>query len=383
MQRKFQHGGALPIAFLAALAAASGCATPKKPERVVWPFPPEKARIEYVRTLKGPADVESGIQRFWTSVSGKRPLKVFNPTALALSDDGKRLYVSCSSIGLVLYFDFAKGVLERAADVEGHRPDRPYGLAVDGQGNLYVGDQAAQLVWMYSASGKFLRQIGRGMLDRPAGLAFDRKRQLLYVVDGSNGNSTRHRVLVFAPDGRLLRTIGTRGLNPGEFNFPSFITVGPDGKVYVADTLNFRIQVFDAEGAFLTMLGQIGEGPGQFGKAKGIAFDSFGDLYVVDGQLGIVQMFSPGFRPLMAFGGVARREELMQVPNDIAIDSQNNIYVSDFGFDHVNQYRLINTTAEETLAADVGAAGAPAPKSETTSQPASAAPATSPGGPPR
>lgn len=358
-------------ASLLALAVVTGCAGAQKSERVVWPFPPETPRIQYVRSIASSRDVEAGFRRFWSQLSGKKALSLFNPTGLALSPDERRLYVACVSASNILVFDLEKGTVERAANVEGYRPTSPWSVAVDGSGNLYVGDQAERLVWVYSADGKFLRQIGKGMFERPAGVAFDRRRQLLYVVDGSNGESMRHRVEVFAPDGRHLRTIGSRGDGPGQFNFPSYAAVAPDGKLYVADTGNFRIEVFDPEGAFVTMVGAVGEGPGQFGKAKGMAFDAFGNLYVVDGQVGYVQIFNPDLRPLMFFGGLAERPEFMKMPNAIAIDSKNNIYVADYMMNHVNQYALVNTKAAD---AQAQSAPAPSPGGDKRPQPSTSSP---------
>lgn len=354
------HSRPLVAALLLAATASAGCAARQKQEDVVWPIAPEKPRIKYVRTLTDSSDVASGARRFWERLAGKRPLAVFNPTYLALDPDG-RLYVACTPVSQVLVFDFAAGTVGRAAAVEGFRPDSPYGLAVDGDGNLYVGDQKQNLVWVYGRDGRYLRQIGKGMFERPTGVAFDRQRGLLYVVDGSNGSSRRHRVEVFDRDGRHLRTIGTRGEGPGQFNFPSFIAVAPDGDIYVADTGNFRIQVFDPEGQLVKMYGSSGDQPGQFGRVKGMAFDSFGNLYVVDGQTAIVQMFSPTLRPLMAFGGPAARKEFMAVPNGIAIDANNNIYVSDYGFNHVNQYVLFNTTKSDSADPSDAAKSPPAP----------------------
>ncbi len=357
-------------ASLLALAVVTGCAgTQKTSQRIVWPFPPDPPRIQYVRTLSNTADVESGFRRFWTQISGKGSLGVFNPSSVALSPDERRLYVACVTVGVVV-FDFEKGTVERAANSGGRKPKAPWSVAVDGNGNLYVGDQVERVVWVYSADGTFLRQIGNGMFVRPAGLAFDRKRQLLYVVDGSNGASRDHRVEVFAPDGRHLRTIGTRGEGPGELNFPSYAAVAPDGKLYVADTGNFRIAVFDPEGAFVTTMGAVGDGPGQFGKVKGMAFDAFGNLYVVDGQFGLVQMFNRDLRPLMFFGGPFEHPAFMKSPNGIAIDSKNNIYVSDYMFNHVNQYALVNTKgadAESPSASDASARGDSRPQPSTSS----------------
>jgi sugar lactone lactonase YvrE len=356
-----------PAVLAAALAAAAlltACGGPQKPkERFVWPYPPDKPRIEYVRSFSGTSDFDVSFWRsLWRGIYGGHDYGVFNPTALALSPDEKRLYVTCSPVGMVTVFDLETGNVGPAAAAEGHRPKVPFGVVLDDQGNLYVGDQGEGLVWVYAPDGRYLRQIGKGAFTRPVGLAFDRRQQLLYGVDGGNGSSDQHRVLVFAPDGRLLRTIGSRGERPGEFNFPTFATVASDGRLYVSDSGNFRVQVFDSEGKLLTLFGTIGqEGIGQFAKSKGIAFDAFGNVYVVDGQTSIVEMFNPNHQPLMFFGGPGQHNPaLMMLPNGIAIDSKNNIFVADYWFNQVKQYRLINTTGADSFAAPQGEATKPA-----------------------
>jgi DNA-binding beta-propeller fold protein YncE len=353
---------------LAALVAAalfsSACAGAQKKERFVWPFAPEKPRIEFVRAFAGTSDFDqSTLRSLWRNIYGGRQYGVYNPTAIALSADEKRLYVTCAAMGFVTYFDLETGQVGPAANAEGKKPKAPMGVALDADGNLYVGDQTERLIWVYGPDGKFLRQIGKGSFYRPIGLAIDRKRQLLYAVDVGNGEEDPHRVQVFALDGRLLRTIGSRGGDPGQFQYPSFVAVAPDGRVYVTDTLNFRIQVFDPEGAVVTAFGGIGEqGLGQFAKAKGISFDAFGNVYVVDGQTSIVEMFNPDHQPLMFFGGPGNDPALMQLPNGIVIDSKNNIFVADYWFNHVKQYRLINTTAEDSRAQRTSDSGQPATK---------------------
>ena len=52
----------------------------------------------------------------------------------------------------------------------------------------------------------------------------------IYVTDGY-GNAAVHK---FAPDGRWLRTWGSPGSDPGQFNLPHNIHCDADGLVYVA-----------------------------------------------------------------------------------------------------------------------------------------------------
>jgi sugar lactone lactonase YvrE len=355
-------------ALLVVTAVSSGCAGAQKkpPERFVWPFPPDTARIEFVRAFSGTSDFDDSTSRgLWRNIYGGREYGVYNPTAIALSPDEKRLYVTCAPMGTVTYFDLESKKVGPAANAEGRTPKQPMGIALDAEGNLYVGDQGDELIWVYGPDGKFLRQIGKGMFSRPVGLAIDRKRQLLYAADVSNREGEPHRIQVFALDGRLLRSIGTRGFEPGQFHFPSYVAVAPDGRLYVSDTLNSRVQVFDTEGALVGVFGSMGEqGVGQFAKAKGIAFDAFGNVYVVDGQTSIVEMFNPDHQPLMFFGGPGPLPALMQLPNGIVIDSKNNIYVTDYWFHQVKQYRLINTTAEDSGAQSASSESAAKPSSD-------------------
>lgn len=341
-----------PLLAALALAALAGCAGPRPVPDLRWPLPPDEPRIKFVRSFASEFDLEVS--------TGRKIARVFVPpdpadvvgnvTGLALSPDENRLYVACATSSRVLRVDLAAGRLERVANQEGYRPASPSGVALDAEENLYVADRAGEVL-VYSAEGaRFLRRFGRGKLDRPTALALDRKRQLLYVSDGSQVKSQNHRVEVYSLAGEHLRTIGTRGATPGQFNFPTGLAVAPDGRLFVVDMLNFRVQVFDAEGGLLGMFGSIGAGnPGTFDKAKAVALDGFGNLYVVDGQQGYVQLFNPRFQPLMAFGGRADLPGYMWVPNSIVIDSRNTIYVGDFARRAVSQYQLINTTAEDSF----------------------------------
>jgi sugar lactone lactonase YvrE len=335
-----------------ALALLAGCATSGKPNpELRWPLPPDLARVKYVRTFQTEYDLEVSAGRKFSRifVPPDPAAVVGNTTGLALSPDDSALYVACASTRTVLRVDLKAGRIDRVAREDGRQPTSPHGVALDEDENLYVSDRAGE-IWVYRRDGKFERRFGKEHLERPTAIAIDRRGQVVYVVDGSKVKSMNHRVEVFSLKGDHLRTMGTRGGGPGEFNFPTGVAVAADGRVLVVDMLNFRVQVFDREGGLLAMFGQIGAGaPGTFDKAKAVALDSFGNVYVVDSQQGFVQLFNPAFQPLMAFGGQAELPGYMAVPNSIAIDSKNTIYVGDFAKRSVSVYQLINTTAEDSL----------------------------------
>jgi DNA-binding beta-propeller fold protein YncE len=360
------HSPSLPPRLIAtALLAASalaGCATtqPKAPD-VQWPFPPEKPRIRFVRAFSREDDLRAGglqtAMRLFVPNSPEAAVQ--QPTGLALSPDGAYLYVSCASIPRVLRVDLLQGKVETVAKEEGKRPGSPFGVAVDGEGSYYLTDMVNHSVWVYAADGRFLRKFAVG--DKPTGIAVDPRRQLVYVVVGVT-QRTDHRIEVYSTQGEKLRTLGTRGAGPGQFNFPTNLAVGPDGNLYVVDMLNFRIQVFDPDGQLVSMFGMPGAGePGTFDKAKGIALDAFGNVYVTDSQQGTVQLFNPRFHPLMAFAGRANAPGYMLLPTAIAIDAKNTIYVADYAAGAVNEYQLVNTVAGDSFLSPAEASGRSSP----------------------
>jgi DNA-binding beta-propeller fold protein YncE len=335
---------------VAALAAAGCATTPNRPsEELRWPLPPEVARVKFVRAIRSDDDLKaSAFRRFWrTLVEDKTAGLIDMPTGLALSVDEKTLYIASPTSTPLLAADLASGRIKRFADSRETRPRTPYGVAVDADDNVYVADSGANAVLVFAKDGKLLRKFGE-KLDRPTGIAVDRRGQVLYVVSGASRESDHHRVEVFSLAGKHLRTIGTRGTNAGEFNFPTHLAVTTTGTLFVSDMLNFRVQEFDPEGTLVGMFGAAGQGPGLFDKAKGIAFDTFGNVYVVDSEQAIVQIFNARHQVLMGFGGRLKRLGFMLVPTAIAIDSKNTIYVADYAGRCVSEYQLVNTTAADS-----------------------------------
>jgi len=353
---------------VALLAALTGCASRPVGKPLVWPKPPETARIRFVTTFRHTVDLDNSFwARTWRFIGGgSGGPRLSQPMGLAVSEDGNRVYVADFGLRRVLRADFADRSLDVFAPEE--PMGQPFNVALDAKENVYVSDSLGKMVRVFSRSGEALRIIGKGDFERPTGLAVDRKRGRLYVVDSSSRTSTSHRVRAYTLEGKRLFDLGPaegtggKGGGDGQFHFPTYLAVHASGHVYVGDSMNFRIQEFDQDGKFVRKYGEHGDGPGAFARIKGLDFDGFGNLYVADGGHSNVQIFNENFDLLLFFGGKRDRLEYFDLPSAIAIDrSRNRIYVCNQWIARVNVYDLINTKAEDSIPKPEEPEAAPAP----------------------
>ena len=182
----------------------------------------------------------------------------------------------------------------------------PYGVAVDGQGNLYVVDSSNNNVVRISSSGTLTVVAGNSnhgfsgdggaatsaSLNRPAGVAVDSAGNL-YIADMDN-----HRIRMVS--GGIVTTVAGNGL--GQFsgdggpatsaslNYPQSVAVDSAGNLYIADQFNRRIR--KVSGGTITTVAGDGEAgsSGDGGPATsasidqpvGVAVDSAGNIYIAD-----------------------------------------------------------------------------------------------------
>ena len=156
----------------------------------------------------------------------------------------------------------------------------------------------------------------------------------IYVSDGY-GNACVHK---YSADGRYLKSWGSPGTQPGQFNVPHNITCDADGWVYVADRESHRIQVFDGEGRYETQWNNLHR-PSALYMPRGScplcyvgeAGPSMNVNRKVPNLGARVTILDNKGKALAQLGGARAGNEPGQFlsPHGIAVDSQGSIYVGE------------------------------------------------------
>lgn len=176
-------------------------------------------------------------------VIGRGLLK--RPTGLARDPREGLLFVADTYAHDIKVFDDA-GTLVRVIGTRGDGDGEfnfPTHLAFAG-GELYVTDTLNSRVQVFSTTGELLnRRFGQrglylGNLVRPKGVAVDGEGNV-YVVE-----SYHDSLLVFSARGEFLLPIGGTGTSTGRFYLPSGVWVDAKNRVYVADMFNGRVVLF-------------------------------------------------------------------------------------------------------------------------------------------
>jgi DNA-binding beta-propeller fold protein YncE len=161
--------------------------------------------------------------------------------------------------------------------------DSPTGIAVDGNGNVFVADTGNGRIEKFSSTGNFIASMGQ--FEAPGGIAIDRGRNIYVAEIGS-----KHRVQKLTPDGKFIAEWKGPGLG---FYGPRRIAIGPDDSVYVVDQGQNRIVKFSPDGQMLASWGTGGSGDGQFNDPTSVSVDTKTNrVYVADPRNKRIQIFN-------------------------------------------------------------------------------------------
>lgn len=279
--------------------------------------------------------------------------------------------------------------------------NRPIGLAVDGDGRVFVAEEAEQIsrISVFNATGELITSYGQPGPASLAGAFFNRPHSLtispnnvVYVADTWNyrirafdmrfgqlnmwgqpltlgadapiepldgfwgprdvkvdvngfvyvADTGNRRIRVYTPDGIWVRDIGRSGSGDGQLNEPAGLASHPDGRIYIADTWNKRIAVFNTDGTFIKNF-EVRGWYDDFGNRPYLALDASRSLlYVSDPDASRILMYDTEGNCIGSFGEPA----LGGVPNlsqfgvigGLATDREGNLYASDITYGRVLKF---------------------------------------------
>lgn len=145
---------------------------------------------------------------------------------------------------------------------------------------------------------------------------------------------------------------------------PIDLTVGPDGRIYVAEDAGSRISIYDQEGRFLSAFGQPGTAAQEgafFQRPHSVAIAQNGNIYVADTWNFRIRAFTPNFEYITGWGqqltagfdAPAQPVDGFWGPRDVTVDSMGRVYVADTGNKRIRVY-----TADGQHIDDIGSGGA-------------------------
>ncbi|MHC4181097.1 MAG: beta-propeller domain-containing protein, partial [Planctomycetota bacterium] len=236
------------------------------------------------------------------------------------------------------------GELEEVWKLQGVSPGRlqkPRAMGIDRQDRLYIVDMTARIQvfdtkTIVKGKGKFLRfwRTPANEVGKPTGLSIGRNGNVL-VAD-----THYYRVLIYSPNGDLLKTIGgTKGQGPGEFELVRDVVQDSQGNYYVAEMgENDRIQKFSPEGKFLLQWGGHGGAPGQLARPESLAVDEKDRIWVADACNHRIQVFDNQGNLLKTWGSEGRGPGKLYYPYDLVLGDDRTVYVCEFGNHRVQKF---------------------------------------------
>ncbi|HEX3798591.1 MAG TPA: Calx-beta domain-containing protein [Verrucomicrobiae bacterium] len=292
--------------------------------------------------IPGATSSSYSIAALHTNNTGNYFVRITNATTTVVSSN--------VSVTVTQPYTFATlaGIPGRVGGLDGYANSAlfnfPAGLAVDGQGNIYVTDEINDAIRKITPSGIVTTLAGAlgqsssgdgigigAYFDRPTDVVVDRAGNV-YVAD--NGNFTIRKI---SPDGTTVTLAGKPGTSGREdgtgsdarFGMPTGVGVDTNGNVYVADSGNNIIREVTQSGVVTTV-------PNAFDVPYSLAFDTNGSLYVADpfdntiliNALGVPTRLAGSVGHAGSADGTGNAAQFNN-PMALTVDNAGNVYVAD------------------------------------------------------
>ena len=259
----------------------------------------------------------------------------------------------------------------------------PYGVALDGDGTLYIADAGDNnrirkigvggVVTTLAGSGEgFVDGVGAAAaFHTPSGLACDAAGNI-YVADTGN-----HAIRKISPQGVVTTLAGTgvAGFRDGpgvqaQFNGPVGVAAVASGIVYVADTYNDRIRVIRADGHVITLAG--GEKPGyqdgpgsaaRFDTPSALAVDALGNIWIADTRNNAIRKLTSSGEVSTLVRSQPGEPPILYRPISLAVTRDGLLYAGELASGRVLQlsrtgqtHVLIGATQDDRMSRAAGLA---------------------------
>ena len=234
---------------------------------------------------------------------------------------------------------------------------KPYGVVIDGKGNIFIADTGSSRIQLISLEGQFIREFGKGELSYPHSIALyndwlfvtdfklnkvlryetesykleckselELNRPLGITVDDNEvfvADCVNNRIVVLCLDLKMIRELGNKKLVE-----PRDVRVN-NNKVFVADnSKHHNVHVFSKLGHLLNSIISLRGGP----DALSLCLDKFNNILVSDWKGKIIEIYT-------LEGLLVHSIECDCTPAGIAVTEDNiNIISVDFLNSKLNLY---------------------------------------------
>ena len=277
----------------------------------------------------------------------------------------------------------------------------PAGVVVDDKGNLYIADRSNDRIRVVNAKGVIRTFAGNGnegyngdsmpalqaSIDKPFGLALDNE-QNLYIADRGNNRIRKVNkagtITTVAGDGSFFFSGDNGPAYRASIAGPTGVVVDGQGNVYIADRNNNRIRIVDSIGMIRTLVGtgqQDYNGDSELARETnlhlpfGVAMDKQGNLLIIDRSHYRIRKVDPNGSAVITVAGSGKKEfagdggpaegARLSFPYGIAIDAKDNIFFTDRSHHRIRKIDtkgIITTVVGNGIRGNVGDGG-PALKS--------------------